>query len=146
MQNGGTFSMIMELYRAQDPATLQRKFEAFEEKLQQQQSEAQNAANENQKAQMQQMAQMEQAKQELEKYKIDLESNTKIEVALIQAESSERDGEPMEDNGDSEDKKIKIQEDSLAETIRKNRKAEELKQQEINIKRTQSNAKKQTSN
>ena len=46
MQNGGTISMIMELYRTQDPASLQRKFEAFEEQIAQQNAAQAKAASE----------------------------------------------------------------------------------------------------
>jgi hypothetical protein len=136
MQNGGTLSMVMELYRTQDPAALQRKLEAFEEQVRQEQQAAQQAATQQKAEQVQAELALEQQKLELEKYKADLQSNTDIEVALIKAESGEGSTEEPEPEKDVEpDRKIKR--DTLAETIRKNKKAEELKERDLEIKRKQ---------
>lgn len=138
MQNGGTLSMVMELYRTQDPAALQRKFEAFEEQLQQQQQEAAKQAEETQRMMLEQELALEQARMELDKYKADLSSNTSIEVALIKAEQS--GGEPQVEEITEKDKEdLKIRKDTLAETVRKNKKAEELKLKEIEIKKKVAN-------
>ena len=131
MQNQGTLSMVMELYRTQDPASLQRKFEAFEEQLMQQQSEQAKMANEQAMAEREAMMQLEQAKLELEKYRIDTERDTKLEVARLNAENKITEESPEEDN--TEDKLIKR--DSLEEVKRSNRKKEEQKDKEIEIKR-----------
>jgi len=134
LQNGGTFSMVMELYRSQDLASLQRKFEAFEEQLQQQQQAAQQSAQETAQAQMEQMAAVEQGKIDLKVYEIDENNRTKIEVALIGKETGVETEEP-EDN--SED--IQIRRDTLSETIRKNKVSESQKEKEIAIKKTVAN-------
>lgn len=130
LQSGGTFSMVMELYRTQDMASLQRKFEAFEEQVRQQQEEAGKMAEETRRMQMQKEDQLEQAKLEIEKYKADLDSQTKIQVAQMK-----QNEEPEEEENDD------LEEEKLEETIRKNKKQEELKQQEINIKKKQSSKK-----
>ena len=138
MQNGGNMSMVMELYRTQDSASLQRKFEAFEEQIQQQ---AQQAEQARQKAEEQKLAiaqEVENAKRELEKYKADLDSNTKIEVALIGAENKEGEVDTsLEEAG--KDREMKIKEGSLSETIRKNKRTEQLKEKEIQIKKQVAN-------
>jgi hypothetical protein len=138
MQNQGTLSMVMELYRTQDPASLQRKFEAFEEQLQQQAMKQQEMQNQQAAQAQEQMMAMEQAKMDLDKYKADLQSQTAIEVAMINAESRGNEGEETpEEPENTED--IQIRKDTLAETVRKNKKAEELKAQEIEIKKKVAN-------
>jgi hypothetical protein len=131
MQNGGTLSMVMELYRTQDPAALQRKFEAFEEQLQQQAQAQAKANQETQMAMMQQQAALEQKKLEMEKYKADLQSETSIRVAEINQEGREKSTtETPENTGD-----LDIKRTALEETRRSNMKKEEQKDREIEIKK-----------
>ena len=136
MQNGGTFSMIMELYRSQDPASLQRKFEAFEDQLRQEGSQAQKAAQEAQNAAMQSQMQLEQAKLEIEqskvqmdKYIADLDSETQIQKAMI----SRKEEFPEEDLSQEE---LDLKRRQLDEVVRKNKKLEEIKERELTIKKS----------
>jgi hypothetical protein len=127
MQNGGSFSMIMELYRAQDVATLQRKFEAFEEQVREEQMRSQEQAVQAQREATAAQADLENRKLEMEKYKADLDSQTDLEIERMRQNQEE----PEEDN----DEKIALERDKLEETIRKNKKLEDLKEKELSIKR-----------
>jgi hypothetical protein len=125
MQNGGTLSMVMELYRTQDPAALQRKFEAFEEQLQQQQLKQQEMAI--------QMKEIETDRIEtLKRYEIDERNKTAIEVALIQQE-----GKLQTTNSEPIDKteEDSLKRETLEESKRANLKKESQKDREIEIKK-----------
>ena len=94
LQNGGNFSIIADMYRTTDPQSLQRKIEAYE---QQKSDEARQAQEQQNQIQMQQIESanaqaeiaaqrnydLEMARLDLEKYKIDTEANTKIQVAQM---------------------------------------------------------------
>ena len=137
MQNQGTLSMVMELYRTQDPAALQRKFEAFEEQLQQQAMKQQEMQMQQAAEAQQQMLTLEQAKMDLEKYKADLQSQTAIEVAMINAESRNTGEEVVEPEDNSDE--IGLKKDQFEEVKRSNRKKEEQKDKEIEIKKKVAN-------
>ena len=130
MQNGGTLSMVMELYRTSDPAALQRKFEAFEEQLQQQQQQTQQMV-------LQQKAEAESRAEAMSKYEIDENNKTKIQVALINQESKMEPTEMSEPEDSSDDSAFKQQ--ALDETKRSNLKKEEQKDREIEIKKKVAN-------
>lgn len=129
LQNGGTMSMIMELYRSQDIASLQRKFEAFEEQIRQEQSEQMKMAEETKRAEIQRREDLENRKLELDKYKNDQDNLTKLQIAQM---SQGEEPEP-EDNS--------LEERKLEETIRKNKRDQELKEKELAIKRQSSQSK-----
>jgi hypothetical protein len=131
MQNGGMMSMVMELYRTSDPAALQRKLEAFEEQIQQQQQQQVQAQQEQVQAQLAQQAQLEQQKLEMEKYKADLAAETQLEIAGIRADSVTN--KPQQDKSKPQEMQMKM--DQLEETKRVNRKKEQQKDSEIEIKR-----------
>uniref|UniRef100_A0A6M3JZQ4 Putative structural protein n=1 Tax=viral metagenome TaxID=1070528 RepID=A0A6M3JZQ4_9ZZZZ len=130
MQNQGTLSMVIELYRTQDPAALQRKFEAFEEQIQQQIAKQQEAVLAQKEAEV--------AREEaLKRYDIDKRSETAIEVALINQEgrqTTETETEP-EDNSDE----MALKRDALEEEKRGNRRKEGQKDRELEIKRKVAN-------
>jgi hypothetical protein len=126
MQNQGTLSMVMELYRTQDPAALQRKFEAFEEQIQQQTAAVQQAA-------IQQKAEADARAETLKRYEIDEKNRTAIEVAYIQQEGRTDQTTESQSEDNSEDTNIKRE--ALAETKRSNIKKEEQKDREIEIKK-----------
>jgi hypothetical protein len=136
MQNGGTISMIMELYRTQDPASLQRKFEAFEEQIQQQNAAQAKAVEENRMATLQQQAALEQQKLELDKYKADLQSETDLEIARM---GQENQGQTTETAPDDNSEEIGLKRVALDETKRSNLKKESQKDEEIEIKRKVAN-------
>lgn len=94
LQNGGSMSIVADLYRTTDPQSLQRKIESYEQQqreAQQQQQQQEIEMQQSQLAQAQEQAQaelerkheLEMAKIDLEKYKIDTEASTKIRVAEI---------------------------------------------------------------
>jgi hypothetical protein len=72
IQNGGSLTLVADLYRTKNPASFQRKLEQYENEMRESQQKAQEAQME-----------VENAKVEMEKYKIDADNQTKIEVALI---------------------------------------------------------------
>jgi hypothetical protein len=59
-------------------------------------------------------------------------------VALIKAEQSEGESQ-VEEITEKDREDLKIRKDTLAETVRKNKKAEELKLKEIEIKKKVAN-------
>ena len=126
MQNGGVLSMVMELYRTQDPAALQRKFETFEEQIRQQQAAIQQAVIE----QKEEAAARAEA---IRLYEIDKSSDTDIQVALIQQEGRERSdkSEGKEDKSNE----IALKRESQAEVRRANLRKESQKDRELDIKR-----------
>jgi hypothetical protein len=134
MQNGGTLSMVMELYRTQDPAALQRKFEAFEEQLQQQQQAMQQAA-------IRQKAEESARAEELRRYEIDENNRTKIEVALINQEGKAEKTEPETIEEPNKGEETALKRAALEESRRSNLKKEEQKDREIEIKRKVANKK-----
>ena len=134
IQNGGSMSMVMELYRTQDSASLQRKFESFEEQIQQQQQQAEEAKRRAEEQKLIAENRKAEAERAMDKYKADLDSNTKIEVALIGAEDREEADTSVEDA--EKERGMKIKEGSLAETIRKNKADEALKREDLKIKRS----------
>lgn len=138
MQNGGTLSMVMELYRTQDPAALQRKFEAFEEQLQQQAQQAQQQQLEAQQQQLQAQAEGEQAERDLKKYEIDENNRVKLEIAAMNQEkdlnSAEENAPPVVDLADE-----RLKRDQLEEQKRSNRVKEAQKDKEIEIKKKVAN-------
>ncbi len=142
LQNGGSMAMVMELYRTKDPASLQRKLETYEEEIQRQQAEQAKMQNEQAQAQMQQALQLEQAKLEIENTNNVRDNETKLQIAYLQANSTQEEG--VEEDVDqgitaAESEKFKLEEDKLSETIRKNKRAENQKDEEIGIKRKQAN-------
>ena len=70
IQNGGSISIVADLYRTKSVTDLQRKIETYEEELQRRQQDAQNA-------ELQSAQQAQQAQQEFEMYKLELESQEK---------------------------------------------------------------------
>jgi len=124
MQNGGNLSMVMELYRTQDPASLQRKFEAFEEQVRQQNEAIQKAA-------IQQEAEADAREEAFRRYEVDENNRTKIEVANIQAASRGEGSEsPPEDKTDE----TNLKRASLEETKRSNVRKESQKDRELSIR------------
>ena len=94
LQNGGNLSIVADLYRTTDPQSLQRKIEAYEQQVadnarqaQEQQNQIQMQQIEQANAQAEATAQreydLEMSKLDIEKYKIDTEASTKIQVAQM---------------------------------------------------------------
>jgi len=123
MQNGGNLSMVMELYRTQDPASLQRKFEAFEEQVRQQNEAIQKAA-------IQQEAEATAREEAFRRYEVDENNRAKIEVAKIQASRSQGSENPPEDKTNE----TSLKRASLEETKRSNVRKESQKDRELSIK------------
>jgi hypothetical protein len=131
MQNGGTLSMVMELYRTQDPAALQRKFEAFEEQIRQQNQQSQQVT-------LAQQAKEEEAKQQMDKYRIDQNNQTQIEVAQIRAGTEiAKIPPPEEPENPGEDPNLQLKQDQLEEHKRSNIAKEGQKDKELSIKQQQ---------
>lgn len=141
MQNQGTLSMVMELYRTNDPAALQRKFEAFEEQLQQQAQKNQQMVIEQKMAAEQTALAESAADRELEKYKADLQSETQLAIARMKSEEQK---EPEINIPEDKTPELNLKKDQLEEVKRSNRKKEEQKDREIQIKAKVANKPKPT--
>jgi hypothetical protein len=96
IQNGGSMSMVVDLYRTKDIGSLQRKIEMYEQEIQERAEQAQKAEQEALAAEQQAEQELELLKiesdieqkeldRELEQYKIDQDNYTKIRVAEINA-------------------------------------------------------------
>lgn len=90
MQNGGPLSIVMDLYRTKNPASLQKKIESYEDEMKQQAQQAQQNELQVQQQAQQQMLQIEMEKLQLEKdrleldlYEIDSNNETKIYISEI---------------------------------------------------------------
>lgn len=137
MQNGGTLSMVMELYRTHDPAALQRKFEAFEEQLQQQQQQAQQQQLEAQQQQVEAQLASEQADRDLKKYEIDENNRVKLEVAAMNQEREFTNENSV--TYDTDDADTQLKKEQLEELKRSNRVKEAQKEKELEIKKKVAN-------
>ena len=131
LQNGGSMSVVADLYRTKNPASFQRKLEQYEEQMRQAES---------QQAQAEQEA--EQRRLEFEKYKHDSEIEKDIYVAELQVQAQAQNNAETEDPlaiekmrlerekfqqaAKEADKKLGIEKDKLKETERHNKVAEAI--------------------
>jgi hypothetical protein len=131
MQNGGSMSIIMDIFRTKDPASLQRKIERYEKQMQEREQQQLEA---DRKAQAEALARQE----TLEKYKVDATNQAKIDVALIQAESN--NGEIEEDKLALDEEvhadKMTLEAQKLEETKRANRAKEKLDGKKLSYSKT----------
>jgi hypothetical protein len=128
LQNGGSMSIIMDIFRTKDPSSLQRKIERYEKQIQEQAQQAQQAENEAMEAQAQRA-------EELDRYKIDMDYKKAIDVQAMKMEEQTGE-ESKEDAGLDEDKleldkkkhddSIKMDKEKLAETKRSNKAKESI--------------------
>jgi hypothetical protein len=151
MQNGATLSDAAMLLMSDSMSEITRKFKDIERKRQEQ---------EQQQAQQQQQMQAQLHQEEMQAAAEDRrikeedsirKAETSIQVALIQAESKGNNstgGEVSIEDNSLEELRVRLQEDkqnaedrynqdSLSETIRSNKKQEELKKEELSIKSKQ---------
>ena len=147
VQNGGTLSMVAELYRTKDPTSLQRKLEAFEENLraqqeQQQQQQIESAERINQQ-QIEAAAAQEQAKTDLENRKLDVEveknirdNETKLAIAELSNQGDGIDEAKLELERDKAEADMDHKDRQLQETMRKNDMDADMKKRQINSKAT----------
>jgi hypothetical protein len=142
MQNGASLSEAAEIISADNFTIIKKKLEEVDKKREAMMQQQQQA--EMQQAQMQ--MQMEQEKNRIEEEDSMRKAQTQILIAQIKAES---DGGEVEDNSldfaklEAQIQKQKadaeIKRKQVNETIRKDKKAEAQRQQEIEIKRKQAN-------
>ena len=126
LQNGGSMSVIMDIFRTKDPASLQRKIERYERQLQEQQAQAAQAEQEAAQALVERQA-------ELEKYKIDMDYKKAIDVENIkqsnqevETEDTSLDEAKLDQNADQHGDKINLDKAKLTETIRSNKAKESI--------------------
>lgn len=107
LQNGGSFSAIIDLYKTQNPSSLKRKFEMYEERKEQQIQQAQQSQQESQERIAQMQQQLEQNKIDWEREKMDndnlnkqLDRENAIRIKELEGYikigtlDSDKDGEP----------------------------------------------------
>lgn len=140
LQNGGNLSIVADLYRTTDPQSLQRKIERYEQQQADNAKQAQDEQNQIQTQQIQQaQAQaeataqrnydLEMAKLDMDKYKIDTEASTKIQIAQL-ATYNKREDVDLNDNGIPDPMEIATQ--SLE--VRKHESAEFQKELDTTLK------------
>ncbi|MHA1198099.1 MAG: portal protein [Candidatus Heimdallarchaeaceae archaeon] len=143
MQNGATLLDAAEIMSADNFSMIKRTLGDIEKKREEMMAQQQQVEQQQVEMQMQ----MEQTKMQLEEQDSIRKSQTAIEVALINAESKDGDGE-IDNNLDQEKLGVQIEkqqdeakfkDDTLAENVRKNKKGESQRQEEIEIKRKQAN-------
>lgn len=158
MQNGATLSDAATILMSDSMSEITRKLKQIEAKRQEQAQAAEQQQMQIQQQQVAQQKQMhdEQLSMQQEELRIKEEdsirkADTAIQVATINADSRTKPEETVIPEDDSLDRyKLRLQESkqasehrikqsNLDETIRANKKAEEFKQQEIEIKRKVAN-------
>lgn len=102
MQNGGSFSTIIDIMTSPSIADMRKKIEYQEDENKRMAAESDKMKNEQAQAALQLEAEKEQAKQELEKYKVDMDNDTKIKIALINSEDKALDREANEDDNNND--------------------------------------------
>ena len=126
---------LMDIYLSPNVSSVRRKIEAAEQDAIEREEKAREDQIKVQQQQIEQMAADEEAKRNLEKEKSIRDSNTKIEVALINAEKSE--GEQQVEDNSLDEKKLALQEEKqdedkrlrerqLDEVIRHNKATEQI--------------------
>jgi len=99
MQSGqATFADVVSIYKSESVQSLSRKLEDSARRLMEQQQAAQQQANEAKMAEIQQRAESEDKDREIELYKIDVDAQTKIQVAQINAYRFQEDLD-LDDDG-----------------------------------------------
>lgn len=122
MQNGGSMSIIMDIFRTKDPASLQRKIERYEKQMQEQAQQAQQA-------ELQSEAEKVAREEALKKYEIDTNNQTKLQIAEIQAaakNSGDMQEEGLDLNKEVHDDKMELERAKLEETKRANKQRESI--------------------
>ena len=97
LQNGGTMSTIMDIYFSPSLSDMRRRLEEAEEQIHQRNSEAAQQQSKDTQAAMAQAAELENRKLELEQYKVDKDSDTKIYIEQLKL--SMQPDEVVEDDG-----------------------------------------------
>lgn len=125
MQNGGTLSMVANLYTTTDPTSLQRKMETFEEQLRSERENARKQQLESESAAAQEQNATIKEKLRIEEEKNIRDAETKIYIAELGAK--EKDVEDVNFSLPTETEKFE-------EDKRKNREDLDLKKEDLNEK------------
>ena len=154
MQNGGSMSMVMELLRSNDPASLQRKLETFEQEMQQAAQEAKQ--HEMEMAQIQMQSAMEQKQAELtfkydeldsENMNAQLDREVDLQKATLQAMGFAKDGDVDNDGVPDllEYEKLALERTQQsfenALKLRQQRQTEKVDEETLRLKKQESKAK-----
>ena len=83
MQNGGSMSMVIDIFNTKDPATLQKKFKTFEDNIQQMEQQAKQDEMAQQQQQMQQQYQLKIEELDRHDMNAELDRQMQIEKATI---------------------------------------------------------------
>lgn len=103
-----SFSTIMKLFSSSSLAEKQRLVEKDERSIQERQAQAQQQQAQLQQQEIEQKAQMEQAKMQQENILNQRDNETKIQVALINAQSKNMEGDGIEEPEFSEEAKANL--------------------------------------
>lgn len=153
LQNSAiSFSTVMKLFNSASLAEKQRLIEKDEKAIQQRQAEVQQEQLQVQRQELESKSQLEQAKMQQEDMLNQRDNETKVQIALINAQSKEEDTEEPEYSQEAKDKlmeqmrefdeKIKLEREKLKETTRKNVEDARLKSKQISNSMNKQNSNK----
>lgn len=108
MQNGGSFSTIIDIMTSPSIADMRKKIEYQEDEAKQIAMESDRIKNEQAKEAMAQEQANAEVEQDLEKYKVDVEAETKLRIALLNSEDKALDRESGDEGDGSDDAKLQL--------------------------------------
>lgn len=106
MQNGGSFSTVMDVYLSPSLSDMRRKIERAEEDLQEQQQAQAEQQNKIAEAQMKAEQEASKAERDLKKYEIDMKAQTEIQKVILQ--SMDKNSESDNNDGILESQKFNL--------------------------------------
>ena len=113
MQNGGSYGTIIDLMISPSIADMRKKIEYAEEDMKEQAAASEKARNEIEQQKITQEQAMEEAKLAMEKYKVDQDNQTKVQIELIKAneaaiERENTEPEEVEDTSEIDNAKLEL--------------------------------------
>jgi len=134
-QKGGALSVVMSLFRTKDPASLQRKLEAYEAEQAERESQAQQSELQMRQTELDQEAQLEREKMENENVQKQLDRENEIYLAEIKAL-----GFSKETDADADGIPDVIEQGKLALEQTKSSYDQSIKERELQLKQRQAAA------
>jgi len=137
MQNGGNFSVVLDILFSDSIAEKRRKIELAESKMEEERQAQQQQASEMQKEQIAAAAEAKRKEDELKVYEIDSNNSTKI---LIEEMKQRGEDNKMVNDSDLSSKEILFKIKELNETMKMERQKDDTKKE---VEKTKAKAKKQ---
>lgn len=121
MQNGGSFSTVMDVYLSPSLSDMRRRIESAEQDNAEREAQAQEQQSKIAQEQLQAQIQDKQADRDLKKYEVDTKAATDIQKAIIQSmdNAADRDGN---DDGIADPNELNLDVEKVNVTKEKNKK------------------------